>query len=235
MASLIDNLKNRRTDRIVPLDFTDIDKRTKAVTGQQETLRERIIELDAQLGEAAARAPLSDEHRALSKELQAANEDLHLLNQAFDGLKAEREKMIALNSAANAEKMRRDCNAFIDATVADAAALATAAEAFATAYQKMILHSRRTRQSIPIGHAVSDGVLTPGMLRNYVSAELFRLCAEKSGQSIGRDEQLLPPGAGIGDIMLLDNPGAIEPLVSKVQKEAAAFRAAIGVRKEPAK
>jgi hypothetical protein len=232
MASLIDNLKPRRTDRIAPLDFADIDRRTKGVEQQQEALRKRVLELDAQLGEVAARAPLSDDHRRLSKEVQAAHEDLHLLDQAREGLNAEREKMVAYNRAGVVGKQRRDCNAAIDNTVADATALAAAAQAFVIAYQRMIIHARRAHGATPLDHVVPDGLLTPGLLRADIGAELFRLSAEASGQSIGRDTLLLPDGANCPDIMLLDNPGAIEPFIEKVRKQADLFREAI---KEPAK
>jgi len=225
--SIVDNFKGRRADQIRPLDFSDLDKRTAAVEKKQADLRKRILELDASLGEVAARAPLGDEHRRLNKELQDADEALHLLNQSFDGIKAEREKMIARNTALNAQAMRVACNANIEATVSAADELAQAAQSFVAAYQKMIVHARKAFQSTPVGCKVPDGLLTPGQLRADVSAELFRLAAEASGNSIARDSLLLPHGANCPDINLLDNPAAIKPFVETVREHADAFRSAI--------
>jgi hypothetical protein len=225
--TIIENLKGRRPGTIAPLSFDDIDGRIKAVEKQQADLRKRILELDASLSEVAARAPLGDEHRRLNKELQDANEALHLLNQSRDGLNAEREKMAAYNRAGVIGKQRRDCGANIDATVADATELATAAQTFVVAYQRMIVHARKAHGATPLDCKVPDGLLTPGQLRADIGAELFRLAAEASGGSIGRDSLLLPHGANCPDIQLLDNPGAIKPFVETVREHADAFRSAI--------
>lgn len=229
MASLIQNLRGRKAIDLDQPDFAGIDKRVAQNVAATQKAEQREQELYAALGQIAATEPLSDAHKRANAAWREASDDLELLAQARRALDAEREQIAAGHHEALLEQKRQVCAKHVSETEAAGVALSKAASVFIAEYQKMIRAARSAHESVPAGVVVYG--LAAGQLREDIAVELFRLAAEASGQSIGRDHQMLPIGAGVNDIGFTDDWEAITPFTDKVRKQAAYFKAALAGEK----
>lgn len=215
--SIIENLRAKPPGPKLP-SFDEIDARLKQNERQLAEQRARVLELDAALGEIAAAAPLSAEHRRADAALREANDNLHLLNQAHQGLLAQREKAMLANRAELVATQRKACRKHLGnlRTASDALAhsLADAVKHYHTALDA----ASKAISATPLDTTLPDGTgIAPGKLKAEVMAELFRLSAPATGGSIGRDTLKLFPGASSPDIHFEDQPEAIQAFADKVR------------------
>lgn len=204
---------------------------------QLEPARARVIELEAAIGQAALDAVTGDpdavqRHAKVKADLLAAHDKLDLLNRAHQGA-IERDRADLAARQASLRKTQ------IESRKRDAAALRKLAEEFATAeatcnhlYQEMLDHAAKLMVPIAGISLPDEGLPTPGRIRVLAGAECFRLSAERSGGSIGRNTLRLLPGCeGFCPPGYEDNIPAITPFAEAVRAEIAAY---IGYLKEQA-
>lgn len=222
MASLIENLKGKASGPKPP-SFDEIDARLKQNERQQAEQRARVLELDAALGEIAATAPLSAEHRRADAALREANDNLHLLNQAHQGLLTQREKAMLANRAELVATQRKACRKHLGNLRAASDALAVSLADAVKHYHAAMDAATKAIAATPLGSSIPDDTgIAPGKLKAEVMAELFRLSAPASGGSIGRNSLKLFPGASSPDIHFDDQPEAIPAFAEKVREQVEA-------------
>jgi hypothetical protein len=194
--------------------------------------RERVIELETAIGQAALDALTGDQaainnHRRIKAELMEAHDKLALLNQAHAAaIERDRAQLEAQRDAIR-KTQRESCRRHLASVTKDAEALAASLANAVQSYQAVMDHVSKAHAATPIGAKVPDNCLAPGRIRQLILAELFKLSAPASGPSIGRDSMKLFPGASSPDVQLDDQPEAIPPFVDQVRKEIDVFTRAI--------
>lgn len=221
--SILDTLKPKASAK--PPSAIQIERQLPAQ-------RERVLELETAIGQAALDALTGDQaavehHRKVKADLMEAHDKLALLNAAHAGA-IERDKAeLEAQRAAIAKTQRESCRRHLAFLTKEAEALAASLESTVRLYQEMLDRVSKAHAATPIGAKVPDDCLAPGRIRQLVLAELFKLSAPAAGPSIGRDSIKVFPGASSPDVFFDDQPGAIPSLVDQVRKEIETFTRAI--------
>lgn len=226
--SILDTLKPKAGAK--PPTAPEIEQQVKAQ-------RERVIELETAIGQAALDALTGDHaaverHRKVKADLLEAHDRLALLNAAHAGA-IERDKVeLETKRAAIRETQRQACKRHLKALADDADAFQASLETTVKLYLQTLDHSSKALAATPIGLKLPDDTIAPGKLRQFVMAELFRQSAPATGGSIGRDSLKLFPGASSPDIHFDDQPEKIPAFADQVRKEIDQFKRAIDGKAE---